>query len=178
MEITKKVSVYELTMGASALLARGSEGFETDEELAAWQDEMNAWMEVSGDKLLACRAVIDRADAEEAWLKSEADKIRDRARRFATVSDRVRDLIMQQMLAHEAVSGEKKVVTSDGSSVSLVRTAAIDVQVADATDLPAQYQRVTIAADKTALKAAHKAGVEVPGVTFVDGVTTSIRFGK
>ena len=116
MELERKVSVYELAQQAQGLLAIGSNGFDTDEELADWQAQMQAWMERSGDKFVACRVVIERAEAEEKWLREQSSLLADRARRFAKVQENVKALATGLLEAREDISGDSKVQTADGSS--------------------------------------------------------------
>lgn len=171
-----RLSVYELTRDAAMMLARGSEGFDTDEELSAWQAECERWMELSGDKYVACRVVIDRAEAEEAWLKAEAAKLTERANRFRSVRERVKGLALDLVKSQADVTGNNKVQLSDGSTVTLVKRTEIKVVVDDADDLPTDFVRVTVAPDLMAIKAAHKEGRDVPGASCSEVESYSLRF--
>lgn len=173
-----RLSVYELTQGAAMMLARGSEGFDTDEELVAWQKECEEWMALSGDKFVACKIVMSRAESEEEWLKAEAAKLLDRAKRFATVRERVKGLATDLMKSQIAMGAEPKIQMADGSSVSLVKRSEIKVIVDDIDEVPTEYTRVKVEADLPAIKAAHKVGREVPGVTCADIESYSLRFSK
>ena len=177
-EIAKRVSVYELTQGAAALLSRGSEGFETDEELSAWQAECQGWMEASGDKLVACRVVMDRADAEEAYLRAESARLAERARRFAAVRVRIKELAIAQMQAHVDMGGKPKVETADGSTVSLVTTRTLKVEVTDVDEIPTAWVRTKVEADLPKIKQAYKDGLTIPGVVVTEVESQSLRFGK
>lgn len=177
-ELIKRPSVYELTQEAGDLLARGSDGFDTDDALAGWQDELTAWMERAVDKSVACRAVIERAEMEEDWLKAQAKMLTDRAKKFATLRERVKSLQIQLVLANEEVTGSAKMQTADGSSVSVVRTRQVAVNVVDLDEIPTRFCRVKTEADLPAIKAAYKAGEAVPGVECAETESLSLRYGK
>lgn len=171
-------SVYALTAQATALFNRGAEGFDTDEELAEWQSQIDALMVKSGDKFVACRAVMTRADEEEAYCKEQAALFADRAKRFATVRERVKDLAKQLLLSHEALTGQAKIQTADGSSISLARTRQVQVVVTDLESVPTRFVRVKTEPDLAAIKAAHKLGEQVAGTECVETESVSLRFGK
>jgi hypothetical protein len=71
----------------------------------------------------------------------------------------------------EYLNGESFKTTR--ASVSYRKTT--HVEVADAARLPKEYTRVTIEADKTALKGALKQGVEIEGAELVAGVSMIIK---
>ena len=177
-ELSARPSVFTLTQDAARLMLRGSEGFDTDEEMTAWQQEVNDWLDASDDKALACRVVISRFDAEAAYCKQEADRLRDRAKRFEAAGERVTSLVKMLLASKEDAGEGGKVTMADGSTVSLVHTRGVEVQVLDLDAIPQRFCRVKVEADKVALKAAYKAGEQVAGVAFSETVTDSIRWSK
>ena len=180
MDIIQRPSVYDLTQQATSLMLRGSEGFDDDAGLLAWQQEVNDWLDSTTDKALACRVVISRFDAEAAYCKAEADRLRDRAKRFEAAGERVTGLVKMLLSAKEDAGEGPKAQLADGSTVTLVHTRGVEVNVTDLDKIPQRFVRVKVEPDKVALKAAYKADPTgtVPGVEFAETETASVRWSK
>jgi hypothetical protein len=173
-----RLSVYELAVKANELVVTGATGFDTDEELSAWVDQMRDWADASVDKFVALRYAIEKAGEEEKAMRELAAKFESRARRFAAAGDRIKGLCKELVAAHAEVTGNTKIETFDGSYVSVITLVGESVEVVDIDAVPAEYKRVTVAPDKVAIKAAHKDGQTIPGVSITPTSTASLRFGK
>lgn len=156
------------------MMERGAEGFDTDEDLDAWQGELNALLAQAGDKFLACRVVVDKAKFDADFYKAEAARLLSHAERLTAVQDRVKDLALKMLLA----TGEEKIETADGSWVKVKRTKTESVECEDLTFLPESCLRRSVAPDKVAIKKLLKDGQEVPGAVLAIGESVSIQWGK
>ena len=134
--------------------------------------QLAAWFESTDDKIAAYHAVIKRLETEDAHLKAEADAIAAARKRQAKQAERVRDLATLLLTSIEALGNEPK-VKRPTFSAWLATTDRISVPD-DATRLPFAFQRITVDADKTAIKAAIKAGQDVLGCSVVE--THSVRW--
>lgn len=180
MSMNRK-SVYELAQESAGLLQAGADGFDTDEQLAAWEAELANWVSEADDKLVACRAVIERAEAEQEWLEVQSKKLKERAKRHERTQQVVKDLALQLLAAHEEATGQRKVQTSDGSSVSVAVRENVAVDVADINGLlesAPEFVRQKLEPDLVALKKAIADGREFPGVTWQVTQSRSLRWGK
>ena len=171
-------STRELILRSQDLAHEGSNGFEDDEGFDGWIARFDAFLAESTDKLLACRFVSEELAAKQVRAKEIASQFTDLARKIGAAVDRVDDKAMALAIATADATGKTKFDTEDGRSVTLVTTRQIDVQVTDLEILPTRFARVKVEADKSAIKAAHKLGESVPGVTCVDTESKSLRWSK
>lgn len=153
-------STYDLDLAARRLLDVLDE---TGGDLDAIADAVDAFVAESTDKLAALRAVAYRFADEEAHLRAEAAHFTARARSCAAVTDRCKASATTLLLDREALGEEPKV----RGVVHLRRSVSVSVD-GDPADLPAEYQRVKVDADKTAIKRALDAGESVPGCSLVE----------
>lgn len=172
-EIVARPSTFAITRTFAALMERGAEGFDTDDAIAAWQDELSQALELAGDKWIGCRVVIAKAASDEAFYKAEAQRLLDHANRLAAVQERVKDLALHMLLA----TGQDKLETADGSWVKVARRKSKSVLVTDESWLPESCIRRTAAPDKTAIKKAIESGETIPGAEIVENESTSIQWG-
>ncbi|MAQ92650.1 MAG: hypothetical protein CMM84_03840 [Rhodothermaceae bacterium] len=118
----------------------------TDEQNA----RLDALLDAREDKADGYIAIIRQMQAEADAYKAEADRL-DGLRRAATnKADRLKSRLLDSMQrkGEDVLTGRLgKVRVQHSGSASVVL-------LADPEDLPARFQRVTVAADKTALKAA------------------------
>lgn len=123
------------------------------------------------------RSVIQWGDHRED-LKVNINALKERARFYAEKARRIDDYIERvNAYAIDAMqkSGVEKIVR-DGVTYALHYSEAVVVGV-QPEDLPVQWQRIktSIEADKSALKAALKAGQSVEGVEIVRNPSLRVR---
>lgn len=165
---------YELYAQAAHMIAtieslEGADPEVLDPQLAAWLDSCD-------DKIGAYHAVLKRLEIEDAALKAEADGIAAARKRMAKQSERVRDLATLLLVSMEQL-GEEPKVKRPTFSAWLATTESVQV-LDDVTLLDPTYQRIKIEADKTAIKAAIKAGGDVLGCSLVQTRAVVIRSAK
>lgn len=177
-QVMSRPSVYALSTEARDLLLTGSNGFDDDAGFDAWNLQLQGWLAKASDKFVACRVIIERAAAEAAFLKDQAKQLAERGKRFGAVEDRVKGLVKELLTAQVQTTGQNKIETADGSTVTLVETTQIDVDIADVNLLPTRFVRTVVEPDLNAIKAAYKRGEETPGAVCNERKTTSIRWGK
>lgn len=162
---------YDLYAEAAHIIAtieslEGADPEVLDPQLAAWFDNTD-------DKIAAYHAVIKRLEVEDAALKVEADAIAAARKRHAKQAERVRDLATLLLTTMEQLGNEPK-VKRPTFSAWLATTESVQVPD-DVTLLDPAYQRIKIEADKTAIKAAIKAGGDVLGCSLVQTRGVVIR---
>lgn len=140
--------------------------FEDEEWLADVLEGESSFHEIMG-KLVRQRT-YDRAMVD--GVKSALDDLAERRKRFETRVEKTSDLMA--LLMGEA--GVKSLVLPNGT-VSL-RDGVPKVTITDETAIPKDYQKITVAPDKAAIKEALKAGKAVPGAELSNGAQTiSVR---
>ena len=163
---------YDLIRSAAGIVAEldapeGADASTLDERLAAW-------IEASDDKHGAYYAVSKRLELEADECAALMASIKKRAGYLAAQQARVKALASELLIAREAI-GEDPKVSTPMFRAWLVRTESVSVPE-DVNLLPEQYRRVKVSveADKTAIKAAIKSGESVPGAFLVE--TRGIRW--
>ena len=149
-----------------------------DAEIAGDTDEVDA-LHAELDKLYDARTtkhegyvhVIKNALNTAKGCKAEADFFDKRATALNNLAKRLKDTLKDDLIAHD-----EKSVTAGKFRIARQKNSQPTVNVfIDAEDLPADYQNVTIEADKTALKQAIKNGAEIDGVEIETGEHVRIR---
>lgn len=143
--------------------------FEIDEETGeflnalAW-DELNMAYEEKVENI-AC--YIKNLASDVLAFKAEEESIAKRRKSMEKKIDYLKKLLSNNM------GGEK--FSTAKCAVSFRRSETVDVE--DVALLPAELLRVktTYEADKTAIKAAIKAGKEVKGCRLVENISTQIK---
>ena len=143
--------------------------FEVDEETGeflnalSW-DELNMAYEEKVENI-AC--YIKNLASDVLAFKAEEESIAKRRRSMEKKIDYLKKLLSNNM------GGEK--FSTAKCAVSFRRSETVDVE--DIAYLPAEMLRVktTYEADKTAIKAAIKAGKEVKGCRLVENISTQIK---
>lgn len=119
------------------------------------------------DKLDNCQKWILENSAKVEALKKESKRLNDKAKAIENKTDRLKELMKLSLVA----SG--KTIKTDIFTFSLRKSKA--VQVADENELPRNYVRIEKKADKKAIKEALENGIEIPGCSFVDNVSLSVK---
>jgi hypothetical protein len=155
---------HDLLMQAGALVAvlEAPEGADA-ETLSA---DLSAWLDASDDKLTAYWAVCRRLDAEAEQLRALEQTLAKRRRYLDAQAERVKGMASELLLAREAL-GEEPKVKGPLYSAWLAATVTVDV-FAEVTDLPERFHRLSVTADKTAIKAAIEAGEHVGGARLIE----------
>lgn len=161
-----KPSGYELLRAAAGIVAdldapEGADAATLDQRLADW-------IEASDDKHGAYYAVSKRLELEADEMAQLMATMKKRASYLANQQARVKALAAELLIAREAL-GEEPKVSTPMFRAWLVRTESVSVPE-DAGMLPEAFQRrkVTVEADKAAIKSAIKAGESVPGAFLVE----------
>lgn len=147
--------------GALVALLEAPEGADAD----ALSSELAAWIDGTEDKLTAYWAVVKRMDAEGDQLRALEQTLARRRRYLEAQAERVKGMASELLQAREAL-GEEPKVRAPLFSAWLAETVSVSISV-EPQALPVEYQRVSIDADKAALKAACQAGARIEGVDLV-----------
>ena len=116
---------------------------------------------------IACWIKNLKSDAEA--LKAEAKNMADRAK----AAERKADSLKRYLAA--ALHGEK--FQSARAAISWRKSVSVEVDDAEVENLPEQYirRKVSVEADKTAIKDALKAGESIEGCRLVESNNISIK---
>jgi len=115
------------------------------------------------DKLQGCHTVVKRWRAVADGAKAEARRLSDRAAMFSRRAEALDAYVFQCLQA----AGERKVVTD--TVTASIRKGSERVEVTSVELVPDDYIRSNPTVDKAAVKAAIKAGKDVPGITLERG---------
>jgi len=143
------------------------EDTETIDDLYA---ELDGLYETRAEKLESYVHVIKNAEAAAKACKDEANAFYAKSKAYENLSRRLKDTLLHDLTLH----GEK---SCDAGRFNVARQKSpqrVVVRI-PASDLPTEYQRVTIEADKTALKHALKANGGIDGVQLEDSEHIRIR---
>ena len=145
------MKLYEITHEIRAL-------FQT-EELDI--DALDALEMAFSDKVENTCAVIRECELEADGLKQEIDRLTNKKRALDNTAARLKDYIRQNMEANGDAKIKGRLFT-----VTLGKHS----QIVNVTgDVPDEYNRITVAPDKTAITKALKSGVEFEHAVLVDG---------
>lgn len=131
---------------------------------------VNALTAELADKAEAVHHVIRAWDAECEAIKAERERLAKRAAEIVARGDRLAAYLTRCLVD----AGTRKVSTALITCSVVQGSERVEV-TCEPDALPAEYQRKKVEADKAEIKAALKAGVEVPGCSLVRGPDT-IRF--
>ena len=139
---------------------------ELDETLLAAFEELQMERDAKIENI-GCWIKNLAADAEA--LKSEAKTMTERAK----AAERKADSLKRYLTA--ALDGEK--FTSTRCAISWRRSVSVEIDEAEIPELPEQYirRKVSVEADKTAIKEALKAGESIEGCRLVERQNISIK---
>lgn len=108
---------------------------------------------------LACMVLEYEGEGEA--MRAQAKRILEEAAKVEKKADGIRAWLGERFEA-----GDK--VKDDRVTLSTRKSTAVEIlERVKPTDLPLEYQRVTVAADKSALKKALEAGEEIDGVSLL-----------
>jgi hypothetical protein len=102
-------------------------------------------------------------------MKAQAKRILEAAAKVEAKAAGVEKFISSRMTPEDKIK-------DDRVKLSMRKSTAIEIDpLTSPTDLPLEFQRVTIAADKTLLKKAIEKGEDVSGVTLVTRYNLQIK---
>ena len=125
----------------------------------ALYDELAALYDARSEKHEGYVHVIKNAEAAAEACQAEADRFLARARALVNLAKYLKETLWLDLYQHgekRTEAGNFKIARQNGQKRVVVRIPA--------EELPADYQRITIQADKNALKDALKDGTEIDGV--------------
>ena len=156
-----KLTLFELTAEIDNLLDEivDAEIARDTETLEALYAELDALYEARESKQIGYVHVVKNADAAAKACKAEANAFYARAKALENIGRRLKDTLQQDLIHH----GEKS-VTAGKFKIALQNGQPRVMLNIPPEELPADYQRVSIDADKNALKDALKNGTEIDGV--------------
>jgi predicted nucleic acid-binding Zn-ribbon protein len=111
-------------------------------------------------------SVIRQLKSKSQLIKDEAKRLLDAARVYDKSVERLEDNLLSSVV-------QLGNIKTNFVSISTRRNKS--VEIADDAELPLQYQRVKIEANKTAIKEAIESGIDVPGATIVEKFSLLIR---
>lgn len=131
------------------------------------EEALNALHMERSAKVESVALWIKNLNAEAAACKAEKAAFAEREQKATKKVESLKKWLS------DALAGQK--FSSDKCAVSFRRSAA--VTVFDEAALPAEYvaEKITKSPDKTAIKAAIKSGIEVPGAALVDSLSVSVK---
>ena len=135
------------------------------DQVEALMEELDSLYDKRSDKHEAYVFVIKNALAAAPPCRVEAEAFTVRARALENTAKRLKRRLLDDLQKHgEAVAnaGIFKIARQKNSQPTLKLTI-------DAEDLPQDFQRITIEADKDAIKEALNAGEEIDGAALEDG---------
>lgn len=141
-----------------------------DEELKALFDELESLYGARSEKHEGYVHVIKNAEATAKACRAEAAAFAARGKALENLSKRLKDTLLADLHQHgetTARAGKFRIARQAGQPRVVVRV--------EASELPDDYQRVSIEADKTALKDALKHGEAIDGVELEDTEHIRIR---
>ena len=131
----------------------------------AWWAEVNRWATELGRRSYALVMLIE---ATKSWTTIIQKQRRRLSRRIGWQKEQyhaLREELLDEMLKYQAMTGDSRLLLPDGTGIELRSYEHERVEVIDIDQVPREFCRVE--ADKVAIKAAIKAGLEVEGVALV-----------
>ena len=153
-------SLYDIDNMVYTVLENGLVFDEETGEILFDEENLTALEMERNKKLESVALYIKSLEAEAEAMKAESKKLADRREAKERKAERLRSYITNSMQA----LGDTKLETA---KVALSFRKSESVDVYDPVLLPAEYTKTktTVTPDKTAIKAAIKAGQEVAGAT-------------
>jgi hypothetical protein len=111
-------------------------------------------------------SVIRQLKSKSQLIKDEAKRLLDAARTYDKSVERLEDNLLSSIV-------QLGNIKTNFVSISTRRNKS--VEIADDVEIPLQYQRVKIEANKTAIKEAIESGIDVPGATIVEKFSLLIK---
>jgi len=162
-ELTSEYEAIRARMEEVALINEG----EIDDNLEGILRDLDGVAEERTTKIGNCVAICLEAEAEAEKIEAMAKAMVARAKAYKGVSERLREYVDCNLLP-----GEK--IKTAFATVYRMKSQSVEL-TCEPEELPAEYQRVTVEANKTELKAAIKAGGHIDCVSLVGKESLVIR---
>lgn len=165
------MKLYEISRAILDVIESGYSVDEDTGEILFEPADIDA-LEIERDsKLEACALYAKSLQAEADAIKAERDRLDARLKAKQGKADRMKQYIQSCMLALHDTTFETARVDMRIRQSKFVEVAC------DAESLPLEYQRrkVTVTADKTALKKALQDGERIPGVRMAERDSLTIK---
>lgn len=168
--MTEGMKLYEIADAIRAVIERGYKVDEDTGEILFEASDLDALDMALDEKCESTALYIREQEAQVAAIKAEVKRLRDLQASKENALKRLKEWTVANI---KSLPGGR----CKGAFASLsVRRTEI-VQVLDEDALPAEYvrEKVTASPDKTAIKKAIKAGVDVPGACLVVNESLAVR---
>jgi len=169
----KHLTLFELTDAITDIIDDIVDALIADdtEEVDTLIDELDSLYSARSEKHEGYVHVIKNAETASAACKAQANAFYARAKALENLSRRLKDTLLADLQQHGETrtrAGNFKIARQKNSQPSVILNI-------EAEALPTDYQRITIEADKTALKDALNNGTEIDGVSLETGEHIRIR---
>ncbi len=156
------MKLYELTDSYRRVLDQLSEPEGDDSEDARCQTLLEGLSEAFDDKVLGIAKVIRSMDADTTAIAEEVDRLQARKRHLSGRIDWLKHYLLSEM---EAVGRER--IRGSTLTVSLAKSP-LSCDVASLDDVPEEFKRVKVDADRAAiLRHFRSTGELVPGTAVI-----------
>lgn len=118
-------------------------------------------------KLLSMGCIVLDYEAEATALKEQAKKLAERARVAEAKADRLRDYITSSLEPTQKLKDARV-------SLGFRKSESVEIE-GEAYELPLEFQRAKIEADKTSIKEALKAGKVIPQARLVTRYSLQVK---
>ena len=157
----KHLTLFELTDAITDIIDDIVDALMADDTdlVDSLLDELDSLYGARSEKHEGYIHVIKNAETASAACKAQANAFYARAKALENLSRRLKDTLLADLHQHGETrtdAGNFKIARQNGQPRVVVHV--------EASELPQDYQRVTIEADKTALKDALKHGETIDGV--------------
>ncbi len=161
------MKLYQINEGLRALLEGQTDRFIDEENGEIFSLENIENLQLARDeKIEGCAVVYKEMTAEAAAIAAEIKNLQKRKEAIEGRAESLKGYLERQL------NGEK--FKSPKANIAYRRSSKVDVTCLT-EDLPAQFVKVTLAPDKTALKEAIKGGAKIDGVQIVETVSMTIK---
>ncbi len=161
------MNLYEIKEEFLTLLDAIANGEIPDEAVADTLESMKGEFD---EKIENTACYIKNLKAETDAIKAEENSLKERRQAKEHHIERLKNGMMECM-SHLGI----KKVEGARARVTMSTRAGASVLISPDAVIPEEYQRTKVEPDKTALKEALKAGVDIKGVTLVDSRSVTIK---
>jgi hypothetical protein len=155
-------SLFQIGDDLMAILSLIEDDGEVTDQLSTWFDEIQSG---EAEKLDGYIGVIRTLESQEAVAKAEAEQFATKARARANKIKYLKETLK----GHLERTGRSRVTTKAGRNIRIQANGgapSLTVDVIPVEDLPAEFVRTVTEVNEDAIKAALKAGKEVPFARF------------
>jgi hypothetical protein len=126
---------------------------------------------IQGQEIDRCVSFIKMSESQMEWLDKEIEHLEAQKKKFQGAIKDLKDLALTVMTEHKItkMEGER------GHSFAIRKNESVNVTALD--KIPSKYlrQKISIEADKNAIKAMLKAGEQIEGVEIVESYSVTVK---